>query len=176
MAEGFEKITSDDDPERCQAITAYGQCLNKAVPGGKNCLAHGGNKQLEKQRKESLRNYQLGKFQAALEKQATSPNIKCLRDEIAILRILMQEKFNKCNDATDLILQSGPISDLVLKIDKVVTSCHKLEGSMGQLLDKTAILQFANEVIKIIAVELEGEEVKLNKIADQILKIVGRDD
>ena len=81
----------------------------------------------------------------------------------------MEERLNKCSDATDLILQSGPISDLVMKIEKVVASCHKLEGQMGTLLDKQAILQFAQAVISIIASELEGQEAIIDAIATKIL-------
>ena len=142
---------------------------------------HGGNKQIESQEITSLRNYQLSRFKAKLERHAESPNIKSLRDEVAILRMMLESKLDQCGDVTDLILQSGPISDMVLKIDKVVNSCHKLEGSMGQLIDKTAILQLAQEFIAIVTgtigdatIEKELKSTMIDKIADQILESVGR--
>jgi hypothetical protein len=86
----------------------------------------------------------------------------------------MEDRLNRCEDEADLLLQSHTISDLVMKIDKVVKSCHQLEGSMGQLLDKQAILQFASEVIGVISIALEGQEDKISEIADGIVTIVGR--
>jgi len=43
------------------------------------------------------------------------------------------------------------IANLVDKIEKTVASCHKLDASMGQLMDKQALIQFADTVIAAIA-------------------------
>ena len=175
----IEKCKELDDPHRCQAtIPSKGQCINMASKTedgkyGSFCMAHGGNRFIEKEKKDSLRNYQLDKFKARLSRHAESPGIKSLRDEIAILRMMLEERLNRCKDETDLVLQSGPISDLVMKIDKIVGSCHKLEGSMGQLLDKQAILQFASEVIEVIG-DAVKDEVAIEKIGNSIMEIVGR--
>jgi len=169
----IEKVEADD-PNRCQATTSKGQCLNKAHEHSNFCLAHGGNKGAEAAEAASVRNYQLAKFQAKLDRHAASPSIKSLRDEVGILRMLMEEQLNRCKDSHDLVVQSASISDLVMKIDKLVTSCHKLEGSLGQLLDKQVILQFANETITLIANVLKGEDNKIREIADGITGIIGR--
>jgi len=163
----------EDSPERCQGVNRQGQCLNKREPGSDYCIAHGGNKGREKMEKESLKNYRLTKFQAQIQKYVDSPNIKCLRDEVGILRVLMEEKLNQCSDAKDLIYQSGPISDLVIKIEKLVTSCHKLEGSMGSLLDKQAIIQFGSELITLISSEIKDEEV-LASISQKLLTLINK--
>lgn len=164
---------AEDDPHRCQCVIASkGQCQNLAVEGGTMCLAHGGNKQLESIEKSSLKNYKLGRFRERLERHSGSANIKNLCDEIGILRMSLEIRLEQCTSEMDLILQSGPISDMVMKIERVVTSCHKLEGSMGTLLDKQAILQFANNVIGIIVDECSDEEI-VGKIGDRILTLVG---
>jgi hypothetical protein len=74
----------------------------------------------------------------------------------------------------DLILQSSKIADLAMKLEKLVSSCHKLEGSMGKLMDKSAILQFAAEIVEIIGKELQGDEEKISAIGEQIFHAVGR--
>jgi hypothetical protein len=44
----IERVKSPDDPERCQGIVpAHGQCLMRAVPGGKRCIFHGGSSELD---------------------------------------------------------------------------------------------------------------------------------
>ena len=178
MSDRIQKAEYPEDPERCQGICADGQCPNKGLlqsdgTRGAYCLIHNGRHSEEAGVKESLRNYQLTKFKARFERHAESANIKNLRDEIGILRMMMEEKINRCADETDLMLQSGPISDMVLKIEKVVGSCHKLEGSMGQLLDKQAILQFAGEMIAIIAEEIKDQAV-LDSITNKLMAVLGR--
>ena len=175
--------TYAEDPHRCQAISRDGQCPNQAViissdDNGKPltfssfCIRHATTTH-DMPAQESLRNYRLTKFKAQLDRHATSPQIKNVRDEIGILRMVLEEKLNYCKDTTDLILQSGAISDIVLKIEKLVTSCHKLEGSMNQLLDKQAILQFASEMISVIAEEVTDTAV-MDRVTNKLMTIVGR--
>jgi len=179
MADDIEKCDGPADPYRCQAITQQGQCTNKGTRLEENtygafCRVHGGNKTQEAFQATKARNYRLTKFQAALERQSDSSAIKSLREEIGILRMLMEEKLNRCTDMAGLLLESQQISDLVLKIEKLVVSCHRLEGSMGQTLDKQAILQFASEIITIIGTKLEGQEQIIEEIANEIVVVVGR--
>lgn len=169
-------MSSEDDPQRCQAVNSQGQCTNKGLTlpdetRASFCLAHGGNKQQEAQIKASARNYKLDRWNRRLAEKADASGIKSLRDEIGILRIILEDRLNLCKDAHDLILQSGPISDMIMKIERVVTSCHKLEGSMGQLLDKQAILQFAQLVIGIIGTHVQ-DETQLTTIADAIIEAI----
>lgn len=172
MAEGIKRVPYPEHPNRCQGIANGDQCWFYAMEDATNCPVHGGNTQVERRKKSSLRNYQLTQWRAKLERHAGSSDIKSLRDEIGILRMIMEERLNMCEDSMDLILNSGPIADLVVKIDKVVVNCHRLEGSLGQLLDKTAILQFANEVINIISSEIEDEHT-LNRVAHKIMHAIG---
>jgi hypothetical protein len=109
-----------------------------------------------------------------MDEKMGADDVKSLREEIAILRICLEQRLNKCNDAMDMILQSGAISDMVMKINTVVQSCHKLEGSMGHLLDKQAILQFAQVVIGIVGSVLKDHPEHINTIADEILATIGR--
>jgi len=176
-AENIKRVSDPADPQRCQGvIPSKGQCLNKSLEHSDYCAVHGGNKGEEAYEKQQANNYRLfkWKWKNRLNELSESNNIKSLREEIGILRVLMEERLSRIDDATDLILQSGPISDLVMKIDRVVNSCHKLEGSMGQLLDKAAVLQFANEVIEIIDQEINDPEA-VKRIADRMLKALAKD-
>ena len=178
MAENIEKMEFPEDTERCQGIISNGQCTNKGMllqSGARShfCKIHGGPSCQLVEKKESLRNYQLTQFQAKFLRHATSPQIKDLRDEIAILRMMMETKLNQCNDDVDLMLQCGPISELAVKIEKIVGSCHKLEGSMAQLLDRQAILQFASEVIAIISDDVADTTV-LERITQKMMAAIGR--
>ena len=129
---------------------------------------------MESEKKENYRNYQLDRFKDRLEFHATSPKIKDLRDEIAICRMVLESTLNGCADNFDLHMKSKEISELLGKINLLVNSCHKLEGSMGQLLDKQTILHFATKVVDILSEELQDQPSdKLNDIAKRVLDIVG---
>lgn len=177
-AENMTTQTRPDCPNRCQRVTGQGQCTNKgvALPDGtfsQYCAMHNGNVDLRNYKKESVRNYRLTKWHAELQRHATAPEVKGLRDEIGILRMVLEERLNRCTDSTDILLHSGAIGDMVLKIEKLVSSCHKLEGLMGQLLDKQAILQFAGEVIDIIGEECADSKI-VEQIGNRIMLAIGR--
>lgn len=160
----------EDHPDRCQGITRAGQCTNLSLEESEFCGSCGGNRAVSIAKQASLNNYRLGKWQAKMERHSRSDAVKNLREEIGILRMMLEERFNSIQDNSDLMLQSHVISDLVLKIERVVSSCHKLEGSMGQLLDKAKILHFGGKVIEILGQELNGQEDVMDRIADKILQ------
>jgi len=150
IEEKFIKV-AEDDPNRCQGIMRKGgdQCMYRAEPGTKFCPKHKGMSDTTEKRKK-LRNYQLTRFRAQIERKADSSEIKSLREEIGITRQVLESIINLCESEADLVIQSNRISELVSRVDRLVTSCHKLEKSTGQLLDKTALIQFAGYVIEII--------------------------
>lgn len=164
-----------EHPDRCQGIRhGQGQCTNMSADHSAFCLCHGGNTAGTTAVKKSLSNYRLTKWQARLDDKTGQSEIKSLRDEIGILRVIMEETLNKCTNQTELIIHSGRIADLAMKIEKLVASCHKLEGSMGKLMDKSAILQFASEIVEIISKELANDPDKISAIGEQIFAAVGR--
>jgi hypothetical protein len=164
-------VPYEDHPNRCQGLNSYGQCGHLSVEGGTFCIMHGGNKQLESQKAKSLKNYRAGQWQSKINRFSESPQIKDLREEIGILRLLMEERLDFCHTPHDLLLQSHVISDLVVKIEKLVSSCHKLEGSLGQHMDKTALMGFAQQVINVISVTVTDRD-QVDSIANNIVNLI----
>jgi len=157
------------DPHRCQATVTHGQCPFRAIDDTPYCPMHSGQSQssisLEDQKK---RNYRLTKWKNRLHEFADNDQIKSLREEIGVLRIVLEETMNKCETSNDIIMYSSRITDTVLKIDKVVASCHRLELSTGVLLDKSAVVQLAGNVVEIIERHVKDKEL-VNAIAEEIL-------
>ena len=124
--------------------------------------------------------YKLEKFQARVEHFKVNPAVKSLRSEIGILRMTLENVINKCRDENDLLMASQKIGDLVMKIDRLVLSAHKLESSMGELLDKMAALNLSNQIIEIITGAVE-RHVKIaldiipEDLEDQVEHILGSD-
>jgi len=164
----WERVKDEDDPRRCQYIKpTVGQCYNVVVEGSEYCPAHGGNRAFKKQQEKGLRNYRLTKFKQRIQELSNSDEIISLREEIGILRILIEEKINSCNDKTDLLLISGPLSDLVMKSEKLVTSCNRIEAKLGNLLDRTKIVTMAQTFVQIISNYVTDESI-LEAISNEI--------
>ena len=156
----WKKISDEDDPRRCQCvIPSKGQCSNVQVEHSQYCPAHGGNKAFDAAKKKELRNYRLNKYNKRIQELGNSDVIMSLREEIALLRILIEEKINRCDTELDMILMSGPLSDLVMKVEKVVSSCNRLDSKLGEHLDKTKILQYAQMIVQIIAKYVDDDKV-----------------
>jgi hypothetical protein len=119
-----------------------------SINGSKYCAQHGGTIGVKKEMKSA---YRLMRWQDRIKHHAEHDQVKSLRDEVGILRMMMEERLNECQSSTDLLLHSGAIASLVDKIERTVVSCHKLENAMGQLMDKQAILQFADSVVSAVA-------------------------
>ena len=155
--------------ERCEGTSqTTGQCPFCKSEGSNYCSRHGGFLVEQKRAKESLRNYRLTKWKARIGDLADSDGIKSLREEIGILRMIVEEMLDKCHDATDLLLYSTRMADLVMKIEKLVVSCDKMEGKMGLLLSRSSVLQLAAEYVEIINKHI-GDASIIDVISQEML-------
>lgn len=151
------------EEERCQ----YKECNHKKHGLANFCTHHGGVVADTSAQKQAANSYKLQIFQARVDQHSLDPNIKNLRGEIGILRLLIETKLNQCKDDYDLMLQSASIATLITQANSLVSSCHRIETLTGQLLDKQNLADFAVEVVDIITNEVDPEIA--NNIADKIL-------
>ena len=164
----WERVKDEDDPRRCQYIKpTAGQCYNVSVENSEYCPAHGGNRAFKSAQDQELKNYRLTKFRQRIQEKANSDKIISLREEIGILRLLIEEKVNRCNDETDLLLISGPLSDLLMKSEKLISSCNRLESKLGNLLDRTKVVTMAQTFVQIISKYITDVAI-LETISDEI--------
>jgi len=167
-----EKMSRPDDPNRCQGIVPSGQCTNLKVGQSNYCLSHGGASSIKKEEAKSIYNFRVDKYRLRINEIAKSSNIKSLREEIGVLRMLLEERMNSIgDDLGQLILQSGDLSEMVVKIDKLVNSCHNLESKLGVMIDKTTLLAITEQIVAIISSEINDSEI-LDKISTQILNVM----
>lgn len=167
--EHLHRVVNEDAPDRCEAVTSSGQCRYNQYPGSKYCSQHGGTPR----EATKIYNYNLTKFKSRIADFATNPAIKSLREEVGVLRMMLEARLNACNDNTDLMLASTSISNMVLNIERLVNSCHKLEINLGQLLDRNKALQLADELIQIITSEIKDDEAT-SRVALQINTLLNR--
>lgn len=167
MADDIVKVSEENDPNRCQGVGPNGQCWCVALPNTKFCNFHTGG-----DRTASLkRNYRLKQWQARVNEFADNSQVKNLREEIGVLRMLLEEMLAKCNSATDLMLHSQKIIQLVAQIEKLVVSCHKLEAATGILLDVDQVLRFADNFLEQLGRHVTDPRV-LEEMAETVPKII----
>lgn len=162
------KRCDEDDPNRCQASNANLQCPFLAEPGSKYCGRHSGSTVQVIQEQQRARQYRLQVWQQRLDEFTESPDVKSIRDEIGILRLVLENVLNKASDDHALLMYSAQISDLCVKIEKLVSSCNRLEVNMGMLLDKSAALNLAGQIVEIIGRHVAEPEV-IDSISNDII-------
>lgn len=109
-------------------------------------------------------NYDLGQWQQEVSKYMTKERLTNLRGEIGVARVLVEERLKACNDPYDLLTHSREICGYVEQIQKLVTSCHRLEKSYGVLLDREAALIFVQEILTVVQDHIKDAEL-ISKIS-----------
>jgi hypothetical protein len=162
----MNRVTDPADPKRCQAAAPDGQCMNEQEPGSKNCKAHGGR---STQGTEDKKLYLLteARYRTRLAQLAEHEEVKSLREEIALARMLIERRFDLIKNDNDLLNACGPINTMLLTVDRLVKSANTIEQNLGALLSKPTVLKLAQQVSEIIVNELEGIE-NYEAIVDRI--------
>ncbi len=155
------------DPCRCKAPAPDGQCQNRATHGSDYCVTHGGIDHLPAEQK---RGFLLAKAQDQTRLASLSDDlepVKELRDSIAITHMLIEKRWNLIKDDGDLMVGCGPLNQLILTMERLVNSCHRIETNLGELLARHAVLALAKEMVEIVIDEIEGIE-NYEEIIDRI--------
>jgi hypothetical protein len=170
--EDMQRISDEFDPERCAFLhPKRGQCNMKSYKGSKYCLLHGGNKFKDNEEKQALRNYRLTQFSARAAELSHNSHVKSLRDEIGILRMMLEQRMNALNNTNEMIMHTPQISQLIMQINTLVTSAHKLELSLNEVLDKATLVLIADRIVELLSNNIENEAL-LEKIANELMVIL----
>lgn len=165
------RIEYPGDPEQCQSGGKQGQCPYKKMPGYEYCQRHGGPGALKQDEREAVRTYRLHAYQNRVNELADDGKIKSLREEIGITRMLLEAVINSCESESQLIIQCHKISDLVMKLEKLVSTCNNLEMKMGILLDRNAIIQIGSIIVGIVS-DFITDPQQREDVSKQILEAV----
>lgn len=161
-------VSDPADPRRCKLSIGQQQCTDEAAPGSEYCLKHRG---VDHTNEQNVRLYLLAKAdqQARLHQLADHEEIRSLREEIALARMLTEQRWNLIKTDADLMMACGSINTLLLTIERLVKSAHTIEQNLGILLSKSAVLTLGQTICRIIVDELEGIE-NYEEIVDSITR------
>lgn len=153
----IERVTDLTDSRRCKGAAQDGQCQNVAEYGSDYCRVHGGRTNLREL--EDKRGYLLakaGERVRLVEMADELEPVKELRDLIALQHMLIEKRYNLVKDDTDILTSCGPLNQMLMTMEKLISSCHKIETNLGELLQRHAVLALAKEMVKIVIDELDG--------------------
>ena len=171
-----------DDPNRCGA--GDGQCRYLAVIGSDYCPRHGGNKALQVAKQKDLENYRLTKWNIRATEMANSGEIKSLREEVALNRLLVENLLNSAETTAELIALSPQISALLVVQQNLIKAWHGLEEALGLRLSVEEIEQLADTLSRIAGKliadifeqKLTSKEEALERLGDQFVAALVRMD
>jgi len=160
------------DPKRCQAVTGRGQCQAASVEGSDFCYGHG----RKKTHTDRLRHYLLSnpELQTRLNRQAAVEEVRSLREEIHLARVMVETRLDLVDegDRGDMLAAFASVNTYLATIDKLVNSCHRMEVSLGSLLSKASVFALGQEIINVIADELQGidgYEAIVDRISERVV-------
>lgn len=168
----YVRIDHEYDPERCGAVVAGSrQCHYKRLEGSQYCPAHGGKMQQDHRRKQALTHYRLAQYDQRLGQLSGSGEIKSLREEIAIVRLTLENLLNQCKTPNQLLIYTDKISMLTGQVAKLIESCQKIEERNSNLLDKQVVLVIADEIINIISRFIKNPDA-LQEAGETIVRVI----
>ena len=152
-----------------------GQCHREAaivdgVPvknhqGEYRCPLHG-SAVITSNNRKAANNLRLSRYHTRLHEKGGGDAIKDLRDEVGVLRILLEDLVNA--PTFNVLLMYRQVSDLVVKIQGCVGAMHKIEKESNELLAKDDVLEFAGEIMLILNDELKDSPGILERLASRL--------
>ena len=115
----MRQVADPADPRRCKYSYPHEQCWHEAEPGCDNCAAHGGK---SKANAEETRLYHLAEVdnRRRLAELSGHEQIKSLREEIGLVRMLIEKQVNAAKSDMELLSSCGTINGLLVTLEKLI--------------------------------------------------------
>jgi len=155
VRQDMERVTDPADPRRCKAPDSYGQCMGIRVEGSDYCPVHAGS---YRPPAPGMRQYLLARAQdrARLASFAEHDDIKSLRDEIALTRMMIEGLWNSAQSNAEQLAVYGRVNSHILTLEKLVKTCNQIEERLGSLLAKPTLLRVGQQICQKLVARLEG--------------------
>ncbi len=162
----FER--TDDPDEMCTL------CKYKKVDGSQYCPRHGANKEIRKKASMATYEFERDEIRRKIAFLASDPLRYRLEEDLAIMRATLESLINSI-EGKDLYQHSDTIGTMILRIEKVVGSCLTQAQKLGLLMSPEEFYGAVEEIINIVAEEVDDVEV-IKKIAARVSKALSEED
>ena len=120
----------------------------RALPGDKYCATHGGRDKLTPALSQR---YDLtdAKMAARITMLNTPEDIYTLRDEIAMVRAMLERHLNRIQTDDELIRATPILNQLMLTLERLVKTSSDIEQRLGELMSREEAMTLARELVKL---------------------------
>ena len=164
-----------DDPRRCQANNGRGQCEFLSSPPSKYCDSHA-RKMSASNHKARVQHYLINDpdLQESMKRQSEIEEVRSLREEIHLVRSMVERRLNMVedDDRGGMLLAFSNVNTYMQTLEKLISSCHRMEVSLGSLLTKASVFSLGQEIVLILAEELkdiDDYETIIDRISEQVV-------
>ena len=172
----MKRVKDPDDPDRCRSVAACGgQCWNRAAETSDFCPVHGGA--IRDGAYTEMSNYLTDQFINRMKIECGEVDeIKLLKENLMNLNAVIAAKTALMKDESSMLTHAGPVTDLIMKAEKVTASLHRLGTASGLLLAKPALISWGQQIIQAISEMIEdkydGWEDDLHDFSDKVASII----
>lgn len=167
-----------DDPRRCQANNSRGQCEFLASPPSQYCDSHA-RKMSVSGHKARVQHYLINDpdLQESMKRQSEIEEVRSLREEIHLVRSMVERRLNMVedNDRGGMLLAFSNVNTYMQTLEKLISSCHRMEVSLGSLLTKSSVFSLGQDIVLILAEELkdiDDYETIIDRISEQVVAAI----
>jgi hypothetical protein len=168
----MQRVTDLADSNRCKSSGPSGQCLNRAEDGSNYCTCHCGVNQAPARQ---LRKYMLAtaEDQGLLDRYTDDAELKSLREEIALTRVMIQNVVRAAKTEAEKINAYSRVNSYMLTLERLMKTGHSLDQSLGQLVGKADLLALGKQLYQIVIDRLVGVS-NYEQLVDAIISDMDR--
>lgn len=161
----------EDDPRRCQDIDKSGQCPYLSEPGLNKCVRHASFEKVQLEKAAVKQHYKFKYNAQRISELSQGDAVKDLREEIGVIKMMIEEFMNQIKSVADLMLYSDRIASLIEQGRKLIESSQKLEMQNSQLLGRDVVIVIGQTIVGIVAQHVTDPDA-LDEIGEQILESI----
>lgn len=151
-----------DHPRACQGNTGSGPCSYEQEPNSLFCSLHGGCATSAGHARRELKNYKLNDLYGTRTKElASSPGIKNVTDEIALLRVSLETIFNSIKSENEMLLYVDKIEKLTKGIQGLIETLQKMQEKNKELLGRDTVIAIFDALMEKICERVRDPDIIL---------------
>jgi YesN/AraC family two-component response regulator len=145
----------------------------KGLHPGINCVLHDGASMARTVDRKNMYSH-LAEMFAREADQISEKDQFSLREELGITRMLLNRIFHEVGADQNKLMREFPrISDLLTRIEKMVTAAMRAEKYIGGLLSRKQAGQMVQELVNVISEEVK-DDITLQRIAERFDAILNK--
>jgi transketolase C-terminal domain/subunit len=117
--------------------------------------------------------YQIEKYKDTYERMYRKQDYKSLRDEVALIRMMIQKVMANCDGNDSLLIATSPlISRMLESTEKLVSSAHKMDVATGKTISEDSLIDFGAEMLALMQEYIPQDNWE--SVSKKVLELVNK--